>query len=187
LDGRRLAIECDGEIWHLDEHGELKLEDVWRQEILERAGWEVLRIPYRSWRKDPATQIACIVETLSRAEQEEEGDVPEKAFTANESRGTPARSIRMSTYEAAVYRALKGGEREYEEVLKSSRINLGLARLGPRIRESLDEAVRSLVAQKIVSNEDRELFVTRDSQDAVISVYSENRPTYRRRRRRWTR
>ena len=187
MDGRRLAIECDGEIWHLDEHGELKLEDVWRQEILERAGWEVLRIPYRSWRKDPATQIACIVETLSRAEQEEESDVPEKAATPNESRGTQARSIRMNTYEAAVYQALNGGEREYEDVLKSSRINLGLARLGPRIRESLDEAVRSLVAQKIVSNEDRELFVTREAQGAIISVYNENRPTYKRRRRRWTR
>jgi very-short-patch-repair endonuclease len=44
-DDARLAIECDGEIWHEDEHGDLKSEDVQRQEILERARWRVLRIP----------------------------------------------------------------------------------------------------------------------------------------------
>ena len=60
----RLAIECDGEIWHLDEHGDLKTEDVQRQEILERARWRVLRIPYRKWRADPASQIARVTRAL---------------------------------------------------------------------------------------------------------------------------
>ena len=41
----RIALECDGELWHLDEHGKLRLEDIQRQEILERAGWRVMRIP----------------------------------------------------------------------------------------------------------------------------------------------
>src|SRR5438128_1104806 len=44
-DGMRVAVECDGEIWHLDEHGQLLREDLDRQEILERAGWNVVRIP----------------------------------------------------------------------------------------------------------------------------------------------
>ena len=57
-DDARIAIECDGEIWHEDEHGNLRTEDVQRQEILERAGWRVLRIPYRRWRADRAGQIA---------------------------------------------------------------------------------------------------------------------------------
>ena len=64
-DSRRVAIECDGEIWHLDEHGKLKAEDLYRQEILERAGWNVLRIPYRRWKKAPEAEIAHILDVLS--------------------------------------------------------------------------------------------------------------------------
>jgi very-short-patch-repair endonuclease len=60
-----VAIECDGEIWHLDEHGKLKAEDLYRQEILERAGWNVLRIPYRRWKKAPEAEIAHILDVLS--------------------------------------------------------------------------------------------------------------------------
>src|SRR5213075_1356523 len=56
LEDNRIAIECDGEVWHLDEHGALKAEDVFRQEILERAGWNVIRIPYRGWKRDKSTQ-----------------------------------------------------------------------------------------------------------------------------------
>lgn len=51
LDGRRLAVECDGELFHLDEHGELRREDLERQEVLERAGWRVTRIPDRGGRR----------------------------------------------------------------------------------------------------------------------------------------
>ena len=53
LDGVRLAVECDGEIYHLDEHGQLRIEDLERQAIIERAGWSVLRIPYRAWCSTP--------------------------------------------------------------------------------------------------------------------------------------
>jgi len=56
----RLAVECDGEAWHSDEHGDLKLEDLEREEILARAGWEILRIPYSQWRKARAEQLRRI-------------------------------------------------------------------------------------------------------------------------------
>ena len=68
LNDSRLAIECDGEIWHLDEHGELKQEDIERQEILERAGWKVIRIPYRSWRENPEAQLQRILSEFSNSE-----------------------------------------------------------------------------------------------------------------------
>ena len=179
LDGHRIAIECDGELWHLDEHGELKQEDIWRQEILERAGWEVLRIPYRSWRKDPASQINRVLDALSHVEKEEPAEVVQVA----ESPDSPRRAVRMNSHEAAIYKAVKGGESDYDEVVRAARIHLGLARLGPRVRESLDSAIQSLVAQKIVSNEERELFVTNSAQNISVSVYSPTRPGYRGRHR----
>lgn len=56
----RLAVECDGERWHSDEHGDLKLEDLEREEILERAGWTMLRIPYSAWRKTREEQLSRV-------------------------------------------------------------------------------------------------------------------------------
>ncbi len=180
-DGKRIAIECDGEIWHLDEHGALKLEDLCRQEILERAGWEVLRIPYRSWRKDPTSQVNRVLNALARVE-DEPAAAPEPAAQPIVDHSRPT-AIRMSGQEAAIFKSVKEGERDYEEVLKAARIHLGLGRMGPRIRDSLETAIGSLVGRKIVSNEDGELFVTQGFQDAEVSVYSESRPTYRRRPR----
>src|SRR5580704_7126429 len=72
LDGQRVAIECDGEVWHLDEHGQLKIEDVYRQEILERAGWRVLRIPYRGWRKDRSAHVARVMAGLTTPVDDDE-------------------------------------------------------------------------------------------------------------------
>lgn len=184
LDGRRLAIECDGEIWHLDEHGQLKLEDVQRQEILERAGWDVLRIPYRSWRRDPSGQINRVIGALSAIEEGE----PEKAEEPKQSHDNPGTSLRLSAHEAAVFRAINDGERDHDEVLRTARIHLGIARLGPRIRESFETAITSMVAQRIISNEDGELFVAPGLKDAIVSVCNVSRPSYRRRRhRRWSR
>jgi very-short-patch-repair endonuclease len=39
-DGTKIAIECDGDYWHGDQFE----QDMQRQEILERAGWQFFRI-----------------------------------------------------------------------------------------------------------------------------------------------
>ena len=36
LNDRRVAVECDGELYHQGEHGHLRIEDVEQQAILER-------------------------------------------------------------------------------------------------------------------------------------------------------
>jgi len=38
-------VECDGEIYHRDEHGNLRVEDVERQAVLERAGGLFFELP----------------------------------------------------------------------------------------------------------------------------------------------
>jgi very-short-patch-repair endonuclease len=60
-DGARVAVECDGERYHIDEHGMLKVEDLERQAILERARWRVVRIPYRKWIGDPGGEVQRVL------------------------------------------------------------------------------------------------------------------------------
>lgn len=63
--GRRyLAVECDGYGIHTDEFGNQVIDDLLRQEILERAGWTVRRIPSRGWWRDPEKWLNSIVQTL---------------------------------------------------------------------------------------------------------------------------
>jgi len=85
-----LATECDGEYWHLDEHGNLLIEDVDRQEVLERAGWKVLRIPYRSWQKNPDHHISRILKAFNGHGEDDspnshEGHVDSEAARIDES------------------------------------------------------------------------------------------------------
>jgi very-short-patch-repair endonuclease len=63
-DGRRLAVECDGQKYHYDDLGELRIEDLQRQDILERAGWHVFRIPSRAYFLDRESWIQRVVDEL---------------------------------------------------------------------------------------------------------------------------
>jgi very-short-patch-repair endonuclease len=69
--GRRLGIECDGQ-FHYDELGQLREEDFERQEILERAGWPIHRIPARRWFADPPRELALVTDVLSSQPTDEE-------------------------------------------------------------------------------------------------------------------
>lgn len=69
-EGRRIAVECDGD-FHYDEDGELRPEDYLRQDIIERNGWFVHRIPARHYYRNPEAAIAQLLEDLSRQPTEE--------------------------------------------------------------------------------------------------------------------
>jgi very-short-patch-repair endonuclease len=184
----RIAVECDGEVWHLDEHGELKVEDCQRQEILERAGWKVVRIPYRGWLKQREIQIKRIMESFENKEE----DIPD-AVTEPSSNGE---TLRLSVYEAAIVKSLRSGGREREQVLKGARVQLGLSRLSSQTRKTLEDAVAVLAQRKLIVIEDGEIFASESARTATISTYNLPRPTtaptyyrpyrrYRRHRRRW--
>lgn len=171
----RLAIECDGEIWHLDEHGELLAEDVQRQEILERAGWTVIRIPYRGWQADSQAQLNRILMALS-------GELDESTNGEEENQSAQARtSLRMSNYEQAIIQALLSGVHDKEKVLKTARAHLGRTRLGAQIRGSLEYAIRTLESKKLLIVEDGELFPTQEARSAAISVHGPSSRGYHRR------
>lgn len=86
--GRRIGIECDGQ-FHYDELGQLREEDYERQEILERAGWLIHRIPARRFYLDPNREVEHAVEVLStqpsdqelfELERDDVAAVPEEPF-----------------------------------------------------------------------------------------------------------
>lgn len=186
-DGRRVAIECDGEIWHQDEHGELRVEDVQRQEILERAGWRVLRIPYRRWRLDPAAQIARVTRALSEPLDDEEPAVPPMTTPPTP---TNNKTISVNTNEAAILRALRSGVHDRDEVLSAARVHIGKSRMGAQIRRSLETAILSLGAKGLLVTEESELFASDDGRMAVLSTYTPRVSSGRKRRaygyrRRW--
>ena len=58
-----IAVECDGPT-HFDLEERASFKDVWRQKILERAGWTFVRIPYREWYQNPDLGIQKIKNAL---------------------------------------------------------------------------------------------------------------------------
>jgi very-short-patch-repair endonuclease len=182
LQGSRVAIECDGEIWHLDEHGNLKTEDLLRQEVLERAGWKVLRIPYRSWREDPEMQLGRILDELRN-------EPPESAEPPQAEPAAPTQTLYIDKFEDALIKALRSGMRSREETFKAARLGLGYSRLGQQIRTALSDALDRLERRKIIRVEEEEAFFRDDeARDASYEIRnaapsSYVRPRQRRHRR----
>lgn len=67
--GRRLAIECDG-YFHYEDDGMLREDDLQRQDIIERCGWHVHRIPSRKFYANPDKEIKKVIEILNYQEKD---------------------------------------------------------------------------------------------------------------------
>lgn len=64
-DGKNwMAVECDGPT-HFDMKERQNFYDVWRQGILERAGWRFIRISHREWERDSDMQIKKVQASLA--------------------------------------------------------------------------------------------------------------------------
>ncbi|MBC8059403.1 MAG: AAA family ATPase [Clostridiaceae bacterium] len=63
--GKRIALECDGERWHNSSNLE---EDMIRQAILERLGWRFIRIRGSEFFRDPETTMNMVFEKLESME-----------------------------------------------------------------------------------------------------------------------
>ena len=176
LDGSRVAIECDGEIWHLDEHGNMKPEDLLRQEVLERAGWKVVRIPYRSWRENPEMQMGRILDEIKN-DSGEVADAPQVQPAATQ-------TLQIDKFEDALIKALKVGKRSREDIFKIGRELLGYSRLGQQVRTDLSDALERLDRRKIVKLEEDEAFFSDDAaRNAVYEVRNEAPSHFARKRR----
>ncbi len=64
--GQVLAVECDGWTIHYDEYGRLRGEDIERQQILERAGWKVVRVTSRDFYRNREKTIEQIIKFFKK-------------------------------------------------------------------------------------------------------------------------
>jgi very-short-patch-repair endonuclease len=195
LDGVQLAVECDGELYHLDEHGQLRIEDLERQAIIERAGWNVLRIPYRSWRsgsQDEVERVLARLRDLAALEDEEADDEDQdysegpNARTLAQPTGAKKSVAKVSAEGAAIMGALGDGNRDEEDVFRAARIAMGYQRLGPKIRQSFQRAALQLVTNGLIAIEDGEHFLAAEGRNAEVHAgartYRPGQSNYRRRR-----
>ncbi len=189
--GVRVAVECDGELYHRDEHGLLKIEDVERQAILERAGWRVVRIPYRKWLANPDAEVGRVIaalDELASADSDEDCD-PDEATTPEPPRSeVPNGSLppglavlqttagrdkreRLSHDQMALLSALKEGYSDEEEVLRRARDLLGAQRLTQKLRHRLLFAASDLARRKLIAIEDGEYFVLPAGREAAVEIH----------------
>jgi very-short-patch-repair endonuclease len=209
-DGIRVAIECDGERYHIDEHGLLRIEDIERQAILERAGWRVIRIPYRKWLADPSaeiTRVIAVIDEIASAEEEDEDDVLAGSATDDgEESGTaeikPRPLIPASTLasavgqrewvnreQAALIDGLNAGHSAEDDVFRYARDLIGSRRLTQKLRMTLQSSMADLTRRGLVAVEDGEYFVLPKGRAATLLLRSSGTPHKRRgyqiRGRRW--
>lgn len=170
-------MSATGELYHHDEHGNLKIEDLERQAALERSGWYVLRIPYRKWLKDPVGQVARVLEALQPVPEEDFDDEdlddaggPGRVVTPGAPTRVRQKAHRATREQAAVVEALRSGLRTEEDVLRFARAQLGYKKLGSRIRESLLLGARQLNHAGLLVIEDGEYFLTPDGRSAELRV-----------------
>lgn len=81
-DGRRIAVECDGE-FHYEDDGDLRPEDYHRQDIIERAGWVVHRLAARRFFANPEAAIDRLLEQLGGQAAEAERVASEVSVAAD--------------------------------------------------------------------------------------------------------
>ncbi|MDP2168018.1 MAG: AAA domain-containing protein [Thermodesulfovibrionales bacterium] len=80
-EGRRMAVECDGDFHYED--GDLREEDYQRQDIIERYGWFVHRIPSRRYYAAPEKAMDALLQDLKKQEIDIEiscNETEEKSF-----------------------------------------------------------------------------------------------------------
>ena len=172
--GRRLAVECDGEIWHQDEHGAPKLADLDREEILERAGWDLLRIPYSAWRKNPSAQVKRVEEYFGPEPNDETHDAPGADAVGGRSLRDPAANH--------IVAGIKSGLHAERDVAKYVATKMGYDRLGSRIKDAVVYAAEAMAAQKLLVIESNEWYLTAQGR-AIEPVDGWGQLTYRPRRR----
>lgn len=169
LDGRRVAVECDGWTHHADAHGRLKIEDLERQAVLERAGWRVVRIPYRRWLKDPLSQVMTVLDALGRLPEPLMG--PQPPHSPFEVGGQSGASKHQVTREGkAILKALGEGNQEEEALLRRTRELLGYKRLGRNIRRDLLATAQALNHGGFIASEDGEWFFTARGRATTFTV-----------------
>jgi very-short-patch-repair endonuclease len=189
-EGARVAVECDGERYHLDEHGQPKLEDLEREAILRRAGWRIVRIPYRKWLRDSQEEVRTVLNALAqeqRAQDEGATEDPVRLVIPSEANVgvavQPVKVLNVTATQEAILRSLREGLIDEERILYRARDLLGTRRLTTQFRRFLLGELQQLNQLGLVTKEDHEYFPTPEARSAQLRVSFQ--PPFRHRSRRY--
>jgi len=128
-EGRRLAVECDGDFHYED--GDLREEDYQRQDIIERYGWQVYRIPSRRYYSHPKRTIDDLLEALSVQEPDEQ------VITRQKSKGQRAEAENATeTTEMMALPTKKFKVNKYEEPVEAN-TDVALMKLSDAVTENV--------------------------------------------------
>lgn len=155
LNDTRVGVECDGPT-HFDEHGRRRIEDLERLAILARAGWRIVNIPYRLWRRAPGEAIQRVLDALTDAE--EPGETRDDESDAEAAK--PGSVQRVSPAADALVRAIRGGATEESDVFRAARDFLGKSRLTSKLQAELHQAATQMNHQGLIVIEDSQYFLT---------------------------
>lgn len=160
--GRRLALEFDGNLQRGDDLGHAPLTDLARQEVLERAGWLVVRISPSAYWNDPEAVLNDLVSQLTREGAPQDRPllpVPddEPAVTLSEIIKEPAgtsKPIDQFSDEALTKFVLSHlthdrGAKPHDLIAQTSK-SLGYKRMGPKIKARLDTIIQQATHQGLL-------------------------------------
>jgi len=171
-------VECDGERYHLDEHGQPRLEDLEREAILRRAGWRIVRIPYRKWLRDPAGEVSLVLDALAEERHGQEKGSDEDARAPGTSVSEPnvgavaapapaqGKILNVTAGQEAILRAIREGRADEDRILYRARDLLRARRLTAPLRRRLLAELQQLNRQGLVTIEDHECFATPEARSA---------------------
>jgi hypothetical protein len=140
--------------------GRLREEDIQRQRVLERAGWTVFRVHSREFYRDPELALDQVLDYLAPDEQEpreEEAPAEFDLFGApiterREEEVTEAKLVELkSISRKQIQQALTsvapevGLEIRRDELFRRALPEIGLRRLGKRVRSRFQSALRGLI------------------------------------------
>ncbi len=91
--GKRLAVECDGDRWHPREKLE---EDMARQAILERLGWRFVRIRGSQFFRNPEQAMEVVLSRLQALDIPPEGNVGAVSEAGKEGEALKERIVRRA-------------------------------------------------------------------------------------------
>ncbi|MFH5805869.1 DUF4011 domain-containing protein [Alienimonas sp. DA493] len=163
-----LGIECDGAAYHSS--ATARDRDRIRQAALENLGWRIVRIWSSDWTRDPARQTTRVLAAYEAAVAGDAGfdPPPDKPPPAPEPTLVSRAPSRRRSYGSidevpagamgeTIAAVLAGaGAMPREDLLKLVARELGFQRLGPRIREGIDDGVgRALRAGAIAERDGR--------------------------------
>lgn len=113
--GKRLAVECDGEKWHTAEN---IIEDMHRQSILERLGWTFVRVRGSEFYKNPELSMERVFKRINQLGIRPELSLVEKDNIGKEEEDKIIQSIKRDAYEI-----LESWKEEGEEESNNTQLN----------------------------------------------------------------